>query len=73
MVEFDDPKDIEEIMKYAYSDEINISENCMLFLDYGYYGSIVTTENGGGYHGMCFAKDKVPQLVLDAFEDKANK
>ncbi len=73
MVEFDDPKDIEEIMKYAYSDEINISENCMLFLDYGYYGSIVTTENGGGYHGMYFAKDKVPQLVLDAFEDKANK
>ncbi|MBO6154687.1 MAG: hypothetical protein J6O60_04575 [Lachnospiraceae bacterium] len=73
MVEFDDPKDIEEIMKYAYSDEINITENCMLFLDYGYYGSIVTTENGGGYHGMYFAKDKVPQLVLDAFEDKANK
>ncbi len=73
MVEFDDPKDIEEIMKYAYNDEINITENCMLFLDYGYYGSIVTTENGGGYHGMYFAKDKVPQLVLDAFEDKANK
>ena len=71
-VVFDDPEDIKKIVEAAYSDEVNLDENCRFYLDYNYTGTIVTDENGGVYTGIYFGKDNVPQFVLDAF-DKSTK